>query len=191
MKKYYLILGLALLLGLGGSMFTPLGWDARVGNISAGLTVGVLVALYVLRVSELRSKESNRASHLEFHSIQIESRSAGSVNSDPAVTDETPVETAEPEAEPATDNILPFTTSDVEEEIVEPVPVATQRAEGICACICDCKWKSKDSFSELCGNCRRWWQQQTLRCECPEPIACSCGTVKHQPAELADIGLAA
>ncbi len=178
-KRYYIVLALALVIAVAGSASTPLGWDVRVGNISAGAAIGVMLALFVLRVAELRARDGARTAHLDFHSSSEIAEFTDSV-----VADASQAEVRAPD-EPqvaAVSNILPFTVAG------ERVPVQIRGQEQVdarlCSCICGCNWKAKDKIAELCGNCRRWWQQQTLRCECNyiESDSCVCGAINHKPS---------
>lgn len=187
-KRYYIILAVALLLGIGGSLFTPLGWHSTIGNVSAGLTVGVLITLYVLRVADLRAQENARATYLEFHPSQELAPSTAQPSASKSESADRNAIKAEPRR---SDNILPFTTTTI--EVKQAAKAEDDQSVRKCACICGCKWKSKDKIAELCGNCRRWWQQQTLRCKCDyiESDACVCGAIKHKPAPSTGLGAAA
>ena len=187
-KRYYIVLAVALVAGIGGSLFTPLGWNSTVGNVSAGLTVGVLLTLYVLRVADLRAQENARATFLEFHpsdELSTSNPERTAVNREPVEREASAGEVSPP------DNIVPFTPSQV--EVKQPGKVKDSDTASKCACICGCRWKSKDKIAELCGNCRRWWQQQTLRCKCDyiESDACVCGAIKHKPAPSTDLSAVA
>jgi hypothetical protein len=75
-KRLYVALGTLLVAGIGGSLLTPLGVNEGVGAFSAGIAVGTLIAIYVLRVEEHRNMESVSTAHLNFHNLMFDSPSS-------------------------------------------------------------------------------------------------------------------
>lgn len=66
-QRQYLILSVLLLAGAVGSLLTPLNVDPRIGTFSAGLTIGVLIAIYMLRIAELGDTRPDEDVFLDFH----------------------------------------------------------------------------------------------------------------------------
>ena len=188
-KLQYLVLGTLLLASIGGSLSTPLGLDSRIGNISAGVAIGVMIAIVVLRTIDLKNTETGRIAHLDFHGSRTISLT-GSVDAaaSPSVelVAEEPVEVrSQPVLPKAPSNLVQFDTPDI------PIrPLETSHFEQrertslpLCSCACGCEWRSKGGMEDLCGNCVRWWQQQSLRCVCDSVHTdyCTCGAVRHRP----------
>lgn len=193
-KLQYLVLGTLLLASIGGSLSTPLGVDSRVGNISAGIAIGVMFAIAVLRTIDLKKTETARIAHLDFHGSRTVSL-IGSVDAadapsvEPVVEEpvaEEPVEVSSwPAPTKAPSNLVQFDTPDIPIRSLEisGLEKRDRTSLPICSCACGCEWRSKGGMEELCGNCVRWWQQQSLRCTCDSVHTdfCTCGAVKHRP----------
>ncbi len=59
-------------------------------------------------------------------------------------------------------------------------PGAEQSLER-CSCVCGCEKRSISGELGLCGNCSRWWLQQSEKCECDYTVTefCECGVIQH------------
>jgi hypothetical protein len=188
----YLVLVLLLVAGIGGSLLTPFGVNEGVGTFSAGISIGVLIAIYVLRTAQLRSMEAISTAHLNFHgsntSAKPENHLLAVERNEQPVIDRTPTETPKPATSERASNLLMF-DAPVSTDPQPQVPVAEQpeQAKQIqpdkCTCACGCQLKSRGGVIDLCGNCKRWFQQQSVRCTCDSITSdqCTCGAVKHQP----------
>ena len=186
-KRLYVILSVFLLAGIGGSLVTPLGGDPRIGAFSVGLAFGVLVALTTTRIIELKIPAASGLAFLNFHSHIMESTTENTIavpepsSDEPALDDLT-----SGNAGPAqVSNILDFVISDgsLSKAEVDPIRPSESTSAALCSCACGCEWSSKGGEMDLCGNCQRWWRQQSSRCKCDltGTESCSCGAVKHRP----------
>ena len=228
-NRQYALLSILVIGGLGGSFYSSFGGDPVIGAFSAGITVGVLVAFYMLRMAEIRSlhpeneflmEESDAEIDLwedadpagdfgkqdqfdqspstgsellaraagqavdpgnssSYQDVTVEIASQESVVSQPQ-TEEGP--NAAP-TEPQVSGVSLETETEPTRAAVAVLEPAEQTIDGIsvCSCVCGCSLRSISGSNELCGNCERWWLQQSEKCICDydEVNHCVCGSIQH------------
>lgn len=191
-KLIYLALGLLLIAGIGGSLLTLFGVNEGVGTFSAGISIGVLIAIYVLRTAELRSMEAIRTAHLNFHgsrtNVKPEVEEPTVERQEEPVVDRPPPENLKPASSERASNLLMFDSPiSTDPQPQTPAAVQPEKIKQVqadkCTCACGCQLRSRGGVIDLCGNCKRWFQQQSVRCTCDSMTSehCTCGAVKHQP----------
>lgn len=76
-------------------------------------------------------------------------------------------------------------TTQQHEDVSGSGPIATEPGveESLerCSCVCGCEKRSISGELGLCGNCSRWWLQQSEKCECDYTATefCECGVIQH------------
>lgn len=175
-NRHYIVLSIFTIAALACVIYSSRGGDPSYGSFGSGLAVGVLTAFYFLRRAELHLLSQGK----------IETEEVGSP------TETTPFIDTKMTEDRAQDEHHDFEPpADGPDSFLEEVDHAPMPVEGIpeqarpvvarCACVCGCTRRSISGDVELCGNCHRWWVQQSERCECDFSTQdfCDCGAINH------------
>ena len=186
-KRIYVTMSVLLVVAFIGSFQTTFGGNSSIGAFCAGASIAIIFSMTLIRIAELKARDSLNVAHLDFHrpATPADNEDEEGDSSDEATDGFMDAVAAMKER---VSNIVPFDAStpviDEESDQVQQETVAVAMSSDSCKCECDCQWKSKGGTADLCGNCLRWWFQQTERCTCDSAHTgqCVCGIVKHHPA---------
>lgn len=186
-NRQYLLLSIFVLAGLGAVVYTSQGGDPALGTFGSGIVIGVLIAFYVVRRAEMlihraMTRQDSNSGQSDLEEATFRSPRSESVENSSSIPNS--LSSVEPRIHES--ERLPVHVQDEASsgEVIE-LQSNTEFA-GIlerCSCICGCSRRSITGDGDLCGNCLRWWIQQSDKCSCDDSTEeCTCGAIRHGEA---------
>lgn len=173
-NRHYAVLSLFTICALGCVIYSSRGGDPSFGSFGSGLAAGILIAFFFMRRAELALSKGT-AGTLDKKSIESAEPRARVNESEPAALPSTlTLETMRSPRNNDTRTMEPISSA---RSTVEQDHPTIKR----CSCVCGCSRRSVADETELCGNCNRWWMQQSERCSCDFSVQeyCDCGAINH------------